>query len=270
MVGRWRAGRRRLGHVGVLEDLGVSQPMPATPAGDVDGDGQMEVAVVTSSPRSGAKVEFRDPASDEVVDEVELEPYEDVGRAPLPGIHAQQIPDQNGDDAEFGHAVTEGHSSSTASFYIVDPVEGEILVSGQGVVSNFAVFEEAVGMLAADGSFTGIDPSAGVSLDEPTPASDLQLSWSFDADRPYLTTVLVDGKLVDQTTDQSVTIRLPPGTFTVQVAATDPNGITVYDSRTVTIRESSMLGAGIYGLTVASLGVLFGIGLAPKLRRRLG
>jgi len=265
---RWS---HQLGHVGVLEDLGVSQPMPATPAGDVDGDGQMEVAVVKSSPRSGAKVEFRDPATDDLVDEVILEQMDDVNRPKLPGIHVQQIPDRTGDGVpELGVvAVTDGHSSSNASFYIVDPVERDILVSGRGVVSNFAVFEKAVGMLADDGSFTGIDPSAGVSLDEPTSASALDLSWTFDADRSYLTTVLVDGKLVDQTTDQSVTIRLPPGTFRVQVAATDPNGITVYDSRTVTTHESSMLGAGLYGLTVASLGVLFGIGLAPKIRRRL-
>ncbi|WP_168216269.1 outer membrane protein assembly factor BamB family protein [Halorussus halobius] len=253
--------RRQMGHLRPIRNAGIQSPQPVTPIGDVDDDGNEEIAIVKSSRRSGAKVELYDVNAGETVDEIVLAPYEEVNRPPIPGIHAQPIPDQTGDGVpELGVvAVTDGNQSRTAEFYIVDPVEGEVLLSGRGAVTRFSVFEDRIGLIGSDGSLTTTDPSAGVSLAEPDSQSEQQLEWSFAADGEYVTTVRVNERLVARTTEQSTSVRLPSGEFTIQIESTDANGISVYDSRSVTVESDSSLDLAMYGLTALSVGAVFGL-----------
>lgn len=228
---------------------------PATTAGDVDGDGTDEVAIVEGSTEGGARVIVRDGATGDRVDTIELERFED-GRT-TPGVHAETIPDQTGDGApELGVVTNVGDRSDIdLGYYIVDPQAGEVLLSGDGRVSHFLAFDDTLGVVSPDDSVTPVDRT-------------LDLSWEFDGDETYITRVYVDGYPVELTTDTEATVRLPPGEHTVQVRATNAEGITVYDTTTVEVSGESSMDLLLYGLTVAALAMLLVPYLLRLLRRR--
>lgn len=266
-----QAWQRTLGHAGPIRNQGIRAPQPITTIDDLNGDGTDEVALVKSSRRGGAKVELYAPARDELLDEIVLASYTEGDRSPLPGIHAQRLPDQTGDGvSELGIvAVTEGGTSSSANFYVVDPVEGDILVSGEGAYTRFAVFGNRIGLIGTDGSLTTVDPSAGVSLATAKAQSTLTLDWNFDTQGSYVTDVTINDRLVDRTTSESTSVRLPGGEFSIQIEATSADGISVWDSDTVTMTSDASQDLLLYSAATLAVGSVFGLGLVPKLKRLL-
>jgi len=238
-----------------LGRVGIRRTMPAAPAGDVDGDGTDEIAVVEASDEGGAAVDIYDVGSGDVVDSIELERVEE-GRT-IPGVYAEPIPDRTGDDhPELGVVAAVGGGDGTdLSYYVVDPREGAVLVGGDGVANRFLALADGVGVLGPRGSLATIDVTRGVSLSQSVDGADVALDWEVDDE--YVSRVYVDGRPVALTRETSATVRLPPGEHTVQVRATGPDGVTVYDTVEVEVTADSSLDLLLYGATAGALGLLF-------------
>jgi outer membrane protein assembly factor BamB len=254
-----------------LGDVEPGAPTPAAPAGDVDGDGTEEVGYVESSDQAGVRIRFHDGETGQSVDTFELTRWEESDDAPVPAVQVSRIPDRTGDEQpELGVvAMAAGGDEAGPRFFVVDPAEREVLVSGEGAVSEFVALEGAVGIVGDDGSVRAVDVTQGVSIAEPDSASTMELEWEFDAVGDYVTTVTVGDRPVAQTTDRSQTLRLPAGTHEIAVRATRSDGLTVHDSVTVTVEEGSWMDLLLYGASALSVFLLFAFGLVPALVGRI-
>lgn len=247
---------------------------PAAPAGDVDGDGSEEIALVEGSERdgSGARVTLYDVATGDRVETMALDAWEDGVGEPQPGQYAERIPDRTGDgQPELGAvAPTRYGSQGSLAFYVADPSEGELLISGDGAPNRFLELDEGVGIVEG-GSVQSVDVTSGVTLREPQVGSPVQLEWTFDAGTAYVTTVTVNDRPVAITPAQETAVDLPPGTHEIGVQATGPDGISVHDSTTVTVEGGSSMDLVLYGMTALSVLVLFALGrtggLVGRVRR---
>lgn len=249
------------------------EPSPAAPAGDVDGDGREELALALAGDR-GAMVEFYNVQRDERVDRIVLEPFGerfDPDEDPLaPGIRAQRIPDPSGEGSPLlGVVVEPTTGGSGPAFYVLDPVEGDVLASGEGEVQQFLDLEDSIGLLTAGNGFRTVDPTGGVSLDDLDGSARIEVSWRFDDDEQRVTTVKVDGEPVTVTSETSATIRLPDGEHDVEVAARDARGIATHDSTTVSVGGGSTMGVVLYAASALSVLALFAMYIAEAVRRRL-
>nr|WP_254714758.1 PQQ-binding-like beta-propeller repeat protein [Natranaeroarchaeum aerophilus] len=253
----------------VVRDLeSVTVPTPAT----VTGEGVDSVAVV-ETPRhggQGVRVNLHD-ATGTVTETIDLEPWvEGTTAESETGITAQSIPDQTGDGTpELGIVASTDGTASSVRFYIVDPTEGEVLLSGDGTVAEFVTLDEEVGLLRGDGSLRTVNPDDGVTLSTSETDEGQRIEWTFDADREYVSTLTVDGVPVAITTETATDLRLPDGTHEVEIRATSADGITIHDSTTVTVEEGSSSHLFLYAGTGVSIGVLFGIGLVPTVLRKV-
>lgn len=258
-----------------LGDLVPGAPMPAAPAGDVDGDGTEEVAYVETSDRGSVRVRLYDAPTGEVVETVNLTGWEAPDSDLVPGIEARRIPDRTGDgEPELGVvALGAGGPRAGAEFFVVDPAEGEPLISGEGRLVDFVDLERGVGLVGADGAVRTVDVTQGVTLAEPQPEPDsesaLRVEWRFDTPGDYHTTVTVNGRPVAATTDRSTRLRLPAGTHEIAVRSTGTNGVTVHDTVSVTVEEETSADLLLYGATGLSVAILFAIGLVPALVGRV-
>ena len=245
---------------------------PAAPAGDVDGDGSEEIALVEGSQRdgNGARVTLYDVATGERVETMALDAWEAGVGEPQPGAYAERIPDQTGDgQPELGAVAATRHASQASlAFFVANPSEGELLISGDGAPSRFLELDEGVGIVEG-GSVQSVDVTSGVTLREPQGGSPVQLAWTFDAATAYVTTVTVDDRPVAITPAQETTVELPPGTHEIGVQATGPDGITVHDTTTVTVEGGSSMDLVLYGMTALSVLVLFALGRTGGLVRRV-
>jgi hypothetical protein len=247
--------------------------LPAAPAGDVDDDGTEEVAVAWYGREGGAKVDLYNVAEDERVETIQLERFgenvdpEDDDLAPA--IRVERLPDRTGDGRpELGVVVGQSFSPGDFRFYIVDPAEGRVLVSGEVGESEVVPIESSeVGVVGSDASLRTVDVTGGVSLTSPESATELDLAWEFDDDRPRVTTVRANQRPVTITSDQSATVRLPAGTHEIEVRARAPDGIVSHDSATVSVDGGSLAATVLYAAAGASVLSLFGFGLVERLRR---
>ena len=246
----------------------VQMPTPAT----TTDDGVDPIAVVETPDHGGdgVRVNMTD-ATGTVTDSIVLEEWSDgASGQPMSGINAQQIPDQTGDGTpELGVVASPDGSASNVGFYIVDPTEGEVLLSGQGTVAEFVALDGEIGLLRGDGSLRTVDPNSGVTLSTSETEAGQQIEWSFDTDRTYVSTVTVDGVPVAITTETATELRLPEGTHEVEIRATSADGVTVHDSTTVTVEDGSSSQLFLYGGAGISVAVLFGIGLVPTVLRKV-
>lgn len=245
---------------------------PAAPAGDVDGDGSEELAVVESSERdgSGARVKLYDVGTGDLVDTIVLESWEAGVGEPFPGVHAERLPDQTGNgEPEIGVVAATGADFETdLEYFVVDPSDGEVLISGDGARSRFLALEDGVGLLD-DGSVTTVDVTEGVTLHEPEEGSSVSLEWTFDVDGEYVTTVLVNDRPVTMTTERKITVDLPPGTHEITLQAMDSNGIVYHDTAEVTVEDGSSMDLVLYGMTALAILLLFALGGTFGLVRRV-
>lgn len=268
---RWQStqpieGRYR----GILQDYTIHA---AAPAGDIDGDGQEEIAVGKAGDE-GAMVEFYNTATDERVDRLVLEPFaEDVDVDDddfAPALTVDQIPDAGDTETPLvGLTVMSSDGGDATSFYIVDPVEGTVRVSGDGNVARFLPLEDGVGLVGADGRFRRVDLTLGVTLEEPSPGSTVDLSWEFADDGEYVTTVLVNDEPIQITDDTEASVRLPDGEHDVEVAARRADGLRIHDRTTVDIDEGSMMALLLYLGAGASVIALFGMTIVETIKRRV-
>lgn len=245
---------------------------PAAPAGDVDGDGREEIALVEGSERdgSGARVTLYDVATGDLVETMALDAWEGGVGEPQPGVNAERIPDQTGDgQPELGAVAAMRHDSQAAlEYFVADPSEGEVLISGDGSPSRFLELDKGVGILEG-GSVQSVDVTSGVTLRDPQVGSPVRLAWSFDAGTEYVTTVTVNDRPVAITPEQETTVALPPGTHEIGLQATGPDGITVHDTTTVTVEGGSSMDLVLYGMTALFVLVLFALGRTGGLVRRV-
>jgi hypothetical protein len=246
---------------------------PAAPAGDLDGDGQEEIAVATVG-ETGAKVDFFNASSNERVDRLILERFGETVDLDeddfAPGVLVERIPDRTGNgQPELGVVVDSIESLGEPSFYVVSPSEGTVLASGDWGPSQFVPLEDGVGLLGDDGGLDVVDLSGGVTLDEPSGDAEMDLSWQFADDREYVTTVTVNNQPVTVTSEQSTTVRLPPGDHDIEVAARTPDGISYHDSTTVSVSGGSSMDLLLYAATAVSVLGLFAFSLVEAIRRRV-
>jgi hypothetical protein len=268
----WSRGTETVHRLG---ELVPGAPMPAAPAGDVDGDGSEEIAYVETSDRGGARVRLYDAPTGEVVETVNLTDWQAPDSDLVPGIEARRIPDRTGDgEPELGVvAIAGGGPRAGAEFFVVDPAEGEPLISGERRLVDFLDLERGVGLVGADGAVRTVDVTGGVTLVEPEPEPDsgsaLRVEWRFETADDYHTTVTVNGRPVAATTDRSTRLRLPAGTHEIAVRSTGVDGVTVHDTASVTVEEETSADLLLYGATGLSVAILFAIGLVPALVGRI-
>ena len=244
--------------------------IPAAAVGDVSGDGTDDVAVVRSSRERGAWVDVHDVQTGDAFERVVLEPRAADDRSdPGPGTYAQRIPDRTGDGTpELGVVAPTDGTADGVQFFVVDPHAGETLLGGDGEKRAFVDIGDDVGMLRSDAGIRPVDVTAGVTIDEPEGASELELAWTHDADADHVSTVIVGDRPVTITDDESATLRLPAGEHEITVQSIREDGITVYDTVTVTVDSESSADLLLYGATGLSVAVLFAIGLVPELFER--
>lgn len=251
-----------------VRELGsVRVPSPATTIDSVD-----TVAVVESPQHGGqgVRVNLYD-GTGTVTDTIVIEEWEEgpTGESAT-GINAQPLPDQTGDGTpELGVVASPDATAANVRFYVVDPTEGELLLSGDGTVGEFVPLDDQLGLLGGDGSLRTVDPGSSVTLSTSETVEGQQIEWSFDTDQPYVSTVTVNGVPVAITTETATELRLPEGTHEVEIRATSADGISVHDSTTVTVEGGSSSALFLYAGTGISVAVLFGIGLVPTVLRKV-
>jgi len=245
---------------------------PAAPAGDIDGDGNEEIAVGWYGNEGGVKIDFHNVSTDERVESLRLERFpdnidlEEVNLSPA--LHVERLPYGTSDDPLLGLVVGRSFDAESLRFYVVDPVNSRVLASGDTTDSAFiTVGTQQIGLVGRDGSLRMFDPTAGISLDDPDPGTAVDLSWSFDDDRTRVTTVRVNQRPVTITTDQSTTVRLPSGTHDIEVRARAPDGVVSHDGTEVAVDGGSLAATALYAAAGVSTLSLFGFGLLERLRR---
>ncbi|QSG07500.1 outer membrane protein assembly factor BamB family protein [Halapricum desulfuricans] len=241
---------------------------PADLAGEVDGT--EAVALATTAPEGGAKVDLYGLSGGDRLKRIVLEPFEtvDPDDEPLaPATRVQRLPAADGEEPNIG-VIADPTGEGDARLYVVDPREGEVLISGDAADGSFVELDSEVGILASDAGLRTVDATAGVTLDA-SGGPDVTLSWEFDDGSDRVTRVTVGEQPVAITTDRSTTVRLPPGEHTVSVAATSPDGFTVYDSTTPSVTGSSMADTLLYAAAGASVLGLFGMPIVNAVRRRV-
>jgi outer membrane protein assembly factor BamB len=246
---------------------------PAAPVGSAAGDGDPVIAVAKTAAGPGAKVDLYAVESGERLDSIELAPFEerfDPDEDPVgPALLAERLPDLTGDgEPELG-VVVDATGTGDHEFYVVDPVEREVLTSGPTPPSEFAALPDGVGMVGYDASFLSFGGTTGVTIEGRTTGSEVALSWRFDDDRERVTTVAADGRPVAVTTDRSAAVRLPPGSHTVALSATDPAGVTVHEQTTVTVGGGTVTDLLLYAAAGVSVAGLLGVSAVPAIRRRV-
>mgnify|MGYP000064840420 CR=1 FL=1 len=241
---------------------------PADLAGTVDGT--QAVALATTAPEGGAKVDLYALSGGDRLKRIVLEPFEtvDPDEEPLaPATRVQRLPAPDSEEPNLG-VIADPVGDGDSRMYVVDPREGEILVSGDATDGPFVDLDSDVGVLASDAGLRTVDVTAGVTL-EASGGPDVALSWEFDDGSDRVTRVTVGERPVAVTTDQSTSVRLPPGEHTVNVAATSPDGFTVYDSTTIAVTGSSSADILLYAAAGASVVGLFGVPIVDAVRRRV-
>lgn len=254
-------------------DLFERTIQPAALAGDIDGDGTEELAVARYARLGGAKVDFYNLATGERVHSLTLSSFDedvDPDEDDLnPATLVRRIPDQTGNGHPEVAIITETTGEDDErTFFVIDPTEPDVLVSGEAADGVFVTLEESLGLVGRDASLLPVDAGAGVTIQDPGEESPVELSWEFDDEVERVSTVSVHDRPVAITTDQSATLELPAGDHGIDLAATSPSGITVHDSIRVDIDDSSVMDLVLYAAASLSVVALFGISLIDQLRRR--
>lgn len=254
------------GHSYNAEKYGYQSVMPAAPAGDVDGDGDADLAVVKSHEwGKGLEIDVYDVVNDQLLKSITIEEFEEEDEKEAPGILAKQISDLTGDgNPEVGVVALRGSFGQRGvSFFVVDTQEGEPLVGLSSRPIDILGLEDGVGVLVQDGSLDIVDVSQRVSMNSPEEKSPLHVSWNLE--KECVTTVIVDGNPVALTTGDSAKLRLPPGEHEITVQSVDKDGVSSYDTIRVDLRGGSSIHIALYAITVVLFAVLF----APIIFRRV-
>lgn len=251
-------------------DIDTAQPVAS--AGDVTGDGSPELAVAKAHLDGEKRIDMYDVQADDVVDSITLQPETDWQQDDVTSLkYLQQIPDQTGDGTpELGVVVGDYIRDAVpdddlSGFYIVDPQAGEVLVSGDGTPSSFIDIGDRTGVFGSNGGLTLVDVTDAVEIDPLDDTPELDLSWSFASDEIHDTTIEVNDRPVQQTTDTAITLRLPPGEHDITVRSTNEDEITVYDTAQVTVMDDSASDTLLFGATA----LLFVLIFLPNLLRRV-
>lgn len=252
-----------------VRDLGIRQVIPAAAVGDLTGDGRDEIAVVESSPRRGARVAIYEPTTGTEIDTIVLETWADGQDRPLPGLFAEPIRDQTGDGFPLlgVAALTDGTARPQITYFIVDPATGSVQLSLDTLPTTVLELTPGLGVLSDDGQIHVIDATEGVTLDASVLDDEVAMQWSFDTDESYVTTVYINDRPVAVTTDRSHAVRMPPGTHEVQIRATAPTGVTVFDTVEVEVTGGSVHDIILYGLGAIGLGIMLLPAIARRVRR---
>jgi hypothetical protein len=255
----------------MLRDIfGYETVLPATPAGDINGDGTPDLAIVMSQAwQPGAEVLLYDVKNNEEITSIVVE---DVDRTRggdsswMPGIMAERLSDVNGDGkSEIGiiTAVGEEHSKQIKMF-IVDPVNKEI-ISDFGTVGKEIIDmgEDKVGIVGTSGNIFFLDITKELSITSPAPGSvvgsPLAVEWSGSSES--VATVLVDSQRTVMTEDSTAEFEIMSGSHKITVYSFDKYGKGVYDSVDVTVQKES---GTAFAATVAVI-ILLGLLFSPKI-----
>jgi len=241
---------------------------PAVPVGDGPGGGRL--AVGARAPDGGATLDVYAVGGGERLERIELEPLDgDPPAADLvPAFRVQRIPDALGSGDPAVGVLVDADGDDERELFVVDPATGEVLVSGPGGDGELVSLEESIGVVGSDGSLRTVDPTAGVTIEEPdTSGSSVDLSWRFGDDRERVTTVTVDGDPVAVTDERSTSVRLPAGSHTVAVEARDADGFAVLDSRSVSVGGDGVADLALYALASLSVLALFAGAIVERVRR---
>lgn len=254
------------GHSYNVERYGYQSLMPGASAGDVDGDGDEDLAVVKIHEwGQGLEVSVYDVANDKLLKTITIEEFEEEEEKKAPGILAKKISDLTGDGSpELGVVALSGSfGQRKVSFFVIDIQKGEPLASLDFRPADILSLGDGVGIVGQDGSLNAVDISERVSVNPPEEKSPLSVSWNIE--KECVTSVIVDGNPVALTTSDSAEVRLPPGEHEITVRSVDKEGVSSYDTVLVDLRGGSSMHIALYAITAALFVVLF----APTILRRV-
>ena len=261
----WEFSERGRGRPDAVPD------QPATLLEDIDGDGTPGLALAATGERDGMLVDIHALDTGQRHERVILDPFEegDPDGPLVPVTRVDRIPEGTPDGRPALAVLATPTDAESPRMYVLDPDGGDLLVGGPGVEGAFTPVGDDAGLLGRDASLRTFDPTASVELDDPEEESELTLSWTLPGDRDHVTAVSVGDRSVAITRETETTVRLPSGTHEVEVAATNPDGLTTFDRTSVTVEADSFMDILLYALAGLSVAALFAIGVTDELRRRV-
>ncbi|MBN1896114.1 MAG: PQQ-binding-like beta-propeller repeat protein [Candidatus Aenigmarchaeota archaeon] len=233
----------------MLRDMfGYSTVMPAAPAGDMNGDGVTDIALVRSQAwQPGCEIMIYDVKNGEKISDIVIEDIDNTRSDSsrwMPGIKASLLSDVTGDSIdELGIIALVGDSGQKqVKMYIIDIANGEIVSDFSTIGTEMIDIEgESVGIVGSSGNIYFLDITRNLRITSPVTGSvtgsPLKIEWSGDTES--ITTVMVDGSRVVMTDDSSAEFEMPSGDHKVSVYSSDRYGKGTYDTIDVTVEKDS-------------------------------
>lgn len=256
----------------MLRDImGFTQVMPATPVGDRNGDGAVDLAFGRSRPwNPGGEVLIYDIKNNKVLqtitaEESGMERSEDRW---MPSVDAKLLPDMNADGKEeLGIIMVLGEAYQKQTKVLIVDLENEEVISdflapGSEVMR---LGKDSVGIVGS-GAIYVLDTTKDLSIISPqagaVTGSPVVVGWQ-SSSPGAASIVSVDGNMVVKTNDKSAEFEIAEGEHKISVHEIDSYGKGVYDSVEITVEKSAFVVWKVLILALSLLGLL----LVPKVVR---
>ncbi len=254
----------------VTDIFGYGTVMPAAPAGDINGDGITDIAVVRSQAwQPGAEVVIYDVKNNEELTTIKIEDTDKTrggGDEWMPGISAEMLSDINGDgNNELGIIAAVGEEyQKQIRMFVIDVANSEILSDFSSAGKEMLnLGGGTVGMIGSSGNIYFLDTDKELKITSPSDGdvsgSPVRVTWTGASDS--VTTVLVDSQKTLMTEEDSAEFEILSGEHKITVYSFDSYGKGVYDSIDVVIEKSSASTAVVTVIVMILIGLLF----SPKL-----
>lgn len=244
----------------------ISSVNPATPVGDVNGDGITDMALAKSQAwQKGAEVVIYELKSGDeiktiVVEESDINSYDEDRW--IPGISTKQLTDINGDGVnELGAIMIVGESHrKEIKMYIIDVENSEVISDFSSAGTKlFSLGTEGIGMVGASGNIYFLDTSKNLDITKPASnevtTSPITVTWTGQDDSTSL--VFVDNKRTLITDEKEATFEILSGEHKVTVYSFDRYGKGVYDHVKVNVVKDNTIVSVVGLLSMLMLIVLF-------------
>ncbi len=251
----------------MLRDLyGYEMIMPASPAGDLNGDGVTDVAVARSLAwQPGAEVLVYDAKSNTRLAQVVVEAVDETMGGDMrwiPAINAEMLADVNGDGSnELGVIMAVGEANrKEIKMFVVDIANGEVISDFTSLGSEIInLGNNSVGMVGRSGNIYFLDTVKDMSITAPTAGSvtgsPIAVEWTGKGDSMAM--VLVDNKRTLMTEGESAQFEILSGEHKITVYSFDRYGKGLYDSLSVSIVKSSSNVLLVTAMVLVLLALLF-------------
>lgn len=261
------------------EKYSIRTISPACPAGDVNDDGYNDIAIGWFYPYGyGAELKIYDVYNDELIKTIsvktESEEAERESDRWIPTLTSVQISDVNNDGFQDIATIMPLGSSTQIQFklVVVDAKNGEIISDFNAIGTDVKSLGGWIYTYGSSGAIYFLDPEKTLTInsptDEKTVSSPLTISWNDSRDET-MKIIMVDGKNVKKTLDDTIKIDLKKGRHKITVYSFDRNAKGVYDSIYVTVEKESKAEIPLTIIAFVLIFVLFIPKAIPVIRKSI-